>query len=77
MGSSQSAGRAMAGLLAPPARRAEFYGLWAFATRLSFILGPLTYGILTLVTDNNHRLAIGMTGVFFLMALRLLRRVQM
>ena len=77
MGSSQSAGRAMAGLLAPSERRAEFYGLWAFATRLSFILGPLTYGTLTLVTNNNHRLAIGLTGVFFLIALGLLRRVRM
>ncbi|HEX4894123.1 MAG TPA: MFS transporter, partial [Hyphomicrobiaceae bacterium] len=42
MGSSQSAGRAMAGLLAPADRRAEFYGLWTFAVRLSAIVGPLT-----------------------------------
>ena len=43
MGSSQSAGRALAGLFAPPTRLAEFFGLWTFATRLSAILGPLTY----------------------------------
>jgi MFS transporter, UMF1 family len=47
MGSSQSSGRAMAGLFAPPAQLAEFYGLWTFATRLASIIGPLTYGVIT------------------------------
>ena len=37
MGSSQSAGRALAGLFAPAARRAEFFGFWTFAIRLSAI----------------------------------------
>jgi len=31
MGSSQSAGRAMTGILAPPRQLAEFFGLWTFA----------------------------------------------
>ena len=39
MGSSQSAGRAMAELLAPADRLAEFFGLWTFAVRLSAIIG--------------------------------------
>jgi UMF1 family MFS transporter len=77
MGSSQSAGRAMAGLLAPAARRAEFYGLWTFAVRLSAIVGPLTYGLVTWVTSGNHRLAILTTGVFFLAGLWILRGVDM
>ena len=76
MGSSQSAGRALAGLFSPPARRAEFYGVWTFAVRLSAILGPLTYGLVTLLTDGNHRLAIVSTGVFFLLGLVLLARVD-
>lgn len=76
MGSSQSAGRAMAGLLAPPAQLAEFFGLWAFATRLSAIIGPVTYGLVTWLTLGNHRLAIASTALFFVAGLLLLRRVD-
>jgi UMF1 family MFS transporter len=76
MGSSQSGGRALAGLFAPEQRRAEFYGLWTFATRLSAILGPVTYGLVTWMTDGNHRLAILSTGVFFVLGLLLLMRVD-
>jgi UMF1 family MFS transporter len=77
MGSSQSAGRAMAGVLAPSSRRAEFYGLWAFATRLAAILGPLTYGLITALAGGNHRLAIVSTGLFFAVGLLLLRPLDM
>jgi MFS transporter, UMF1 family len=72
MGSSQSAGRALAGLFAPPLQLAEFFGLWAFATRLAAIVGPVTYGIVTVVTAGNHRVAILSTGVFFIGGLALL-----
>jgi MFS transporter, UMF1 family len=72
MGSSQSAGRAMAGVFAPEAQRAEFYGLWTFATRVSAIVGPLTYGLVTWWTGGNHRLAILSTAVFFVFGLLLL-----
>lgn len=77
MGSSQSAGRAMAGLLAPPERNAEFFGLWAFATRLAAIIGPITYGLVTWLTDGNHRLGILATGVFFVVGLALLAPVRL
>jgi UMF1 family MFS transporter len=76
MGSSQSAGRALAGAFSPEQRRAEFYGLWTFATRLSAIVGPLTYGVVTLLTAGNHRIAIMSTGVFFVIGLVLLMRVN-
>ncbi|MFM8345275.1 MAG: MFS transporter [Betaproteobacteria bacterium] len=77
MGSSQSAGRAMAGLLAPASRVAEFFGLWTLATRVAAIVGPITYGLVTWVTSGNHRLAILGTGLFFVMGLMLLRRVEL
>lgn len=76
MGSSQSAGRALAGVFAPAAQRAEFYGLWTFATRLSAIVGPLTYGLVTWLTGGNHRLAILSTAIFFVGGLVLLRPVN-
>jgi UMF1 family MFS transporter len=76
MGSSQSAGRALAGLFAPPDRLAEFYGLWTFAVRASAIVGPVTYGLVTWLTAGNHRLGIATTGLFFLVGLLLLRRID-
>lgn len=76
MGSSQSAGRALAGLFAPRDRLAEFFGLWTFAVRLSAIVGPITYGLVTLATGGNHRIAILTTGLFFLAGLVVLRRVD-
>jgi UMF1 family MFS transporter len=76
MGSSQSAGRALVAYLSPPGRSAEFFGLWGFATRLAAILGPLTYGAVTWITGGNHRLAILLTGVFFVIALGILAFVN-
>jgi len=77
MGSSQSAGRAMVGVLAPEARRAEFYGLWAFSTSLASIAGPVTYGLVTWLTAGNHRLAILSTALFFVAGWLLLKPVDM
>lgn len=77
MGSSQSSGRAMAGMLAPPAQLAEFFGLWTFATRVASIIGPLSYGAITWMTGGNQRLAIGSTAVLFVIGLVLLIPVNM
>jgi UMF1 family MFS transporter len=77
MGSSQSAGRAMAGLLAPPAQLAEFFGLWTVATRLASILGPLSYGAITWATGGNHRVAIAATALLFVLGLVMLLPVNM
>ena len=76
MGSSQSAGRAMAGAFAPAHRLAEFFGLWTFAVRLAAIIGPMTYGLVTLLTAGNHRIAILSTGLFFVIGLLVLARVN-
>jgi MFS transporter, UMF1 family len=76
MGSSQSAGRAIAGMFAPPRQLAEFYGLWTFAVRLSSIIGPLSYGAITWATGGNQRLAILSTAVLFVVGLVLLLKVD-
>jgi UMF1 family MFS transporter len=76
MGSSQSAGRALVGMFAPPGQLAEFYGLWTFAVRLSSIIGPLTYGAITWATGGNQRLAIMSTAVLFVVGLVLLLKVD-
>ena len=46
------------------------------ATRLAAVLGPLTYGAATWMINNNHWLAMLITGVFFLLALIVLMRVD-
>ncbi len=76
MGSSQSAGRAMAGMFAPKAQLAEFYGLWGFATRLASIIGPLAYGSITWATGGNQRIAIASTTVLFVIGLIVLQKVD-
>jgi UMF1 family MFS transporter len=77
MGSSQSSGRAMAALLIPTHRLAEFFGLWAFAIRLASILGPMGYGVITWLTDGNQRLAIAATTSLFLLGWFLLLPVNL
>jgi MFS transporter, UMF1 family len=58
--------------LSPPARTAEFFGLWGLAVKLSAILGPVTYGVVTWVTLGNHRFAMLVTGAFFVIGIVIL-----
>jgi UMF1 family MFS transporter len=76
LGASQSAGRALVGYLTPADRHAEFFGLWGFAVKLASILGPLTYGAVTWLTDNDHRTAMLITGMFFVLGLVVLKSVD-
>ena len=72
LGSSQSAGRALVGYLSPPGRSAEFFGLWGLAVKLSSILGPITYGLVTWLSGGDHRLAILITGVYFVIGIAII-----
>jgi UMF1 family MFS transporter len=72
MGSSQSAGRALAGLFAPQKQLGEFFGLWTFAIRLASIIGPLSYGAIAWMTGGNQRIAILSTAILFIAGLILL-----
>lgn len=76
LGSSQSAARALVGYLSPPQHAAEFFGLWGLAVKLSSILGPVTYGLVTWITSGDHRSAMLLTGAFFLVGLVLLKGVD-
>ncbi len=76
LGASQSAGRALVGYLTPADRHAEFFGLWGLAVKLASILGPLTYGAVTWLTDNDHRSAMLITGAFFVLGLVVLRTID-
>jgi UMF1 family MFS transporter len=76
LGASQSAGRALVGYLSPADRHAEFFGLWGLAVKLASIMGPLSYGVVTWLTDNDHRTAMLITGVFFVLGLAALKSVD-
>lgn len=76
LGSSQSAGRALVGQFSPPERSAEFFGLWGLAGKLAAIIGPLSYGGITYLSQGNHRLAILSTVGFFVFGLLLLLTVD-
>ena len=76
LGASQSAGRALVGYMSPPDRRAEFFGLWGLAVKLSSILGPITYGLVSWMSGGDHRLAILITGSYFVVGLALLAGID-
>jgi len=76
MGASQSAGRALVGLLSPAARRAEFFGLWGMSVKLASVLGPLTYGLVSWLSQGDHRLSILITGSYFFVGLVILAGVK-
>ncbi|MCF0253946.1 MAG: MFS transporter, partial [Duodenibacillus sp.] len=76
MGSCQSGGRALVALLAPASRLAEFFGAWNMAMWRAAVAGPMTYGAVTWAAGNDHRLAIAVTGLFFVASLALLGRID-
>jgi len=76
MGSAQAAGRATVGYLSPPARLAEFFGLWGLAVKSASIFGPLTYGLVTWIFAGNHRLGIFAVGLYFVIGLILLSGID-
>lgn len=76
MGASQAAGRAIVGVLAPPARLGEFFGLWGLAVKLASIFGPLSYGLMTWIFAGDHRTAIMLLGAYFIIGLGILRGVD-
>lgn len=76
MGASQSGGRALIGQFAPATHAAEFFGLWGLATKLSAIIGPMAYGIITAASGGNHQAALMATAGFFVAGLLILGTVN-
>jgi UMF1 family MFS transporter len=76
MGACQSSGRALIGHFTPIARTGEFFGLWGLAVNLAAIIGPMSYGLVSLWTDGNQRLALVSTLGLFLLGWALLATVN-
>ena len=68
IGSLQSASRALVGLFAPPEKTAEFFGLWGLAGKAAYMVGPLSFGLLSSAT-GSQRIAILSTAGFFILGL--------
>jgi UMF1 family MFS transporter len=75
LGSCQSTSRSLMALLTPRAKSAEFFGFLGLAGKISAILGPLLFGLIS-VTTGSQRLAVSMIGLFFLAGLLILLSVD-
>ena len=76
LGASQSGGRALVSTFSPPERSGEFFGLWGLATKLSTIIGPLVFGLISWITQGDLRTALLSTIAFFILGLILLFTVN-
>lgn len=76
MGASQSGGRALIGQFSPVDQAAEFFGFWGLATKLSAIVGPLAYGLITVASHGNHQVALVATTFFFVAGFLIIHRVD-
>ena len=76
IGASQSSGRAVVAMLSPAGHEGAFFGLWGVAVKLAAVVGPMTFGALSYLSDGDYRLALLATGGFFLVGLLLLRGVD-
>lgn len=75
IGSSQSCSRSLMALLTPAEREAEFFGFYdGLFGKSSAVIGPLVYGI---VADlSNERIAALAIGIFFVIGLIILQKVD-
>jgi UMF1 family MFS transporter len=76
LGAIQAASRALMASLVPRDREAEFFGFYALVGKSGAVLGPLVFGGVSWAMAGNQRAAIAAVGVFFVVGLVLLRRVE-
>ncbi len=74
LGGSQSASRSLLTLMIPPDKSAQFFGFFALAGKLSSVLGPITFGLLS--QFFSLRAAILSLVFFFAAGLALLWKVK-
>jgi UMF1 family MFS transporter len=75
MGSSQSTSRSLMSKLTPVDKKTEFFGFYSFFGKSSAIVGPLVFGLVSYIS-GDQRLAIFSIGVFFLVGLFILLKVD-
>ena len=53
LGGSQGLARSLFGQMVPETRSAEFFGFFGFFGKVAALLGPLIYGIMTVLFDSR------------------------
>ena len=75
MGSSQAASRTLMAELTPVSKEAEFYGFYGLCGKFSAILGPLLFGLVSLLT-GSQRWAVLSVSLFFVVGWLILRTLD-
>lgn len=75
LGSIQAASRAFMSRLIPPGRESEFFGFYALCGKTGSILGPITFGVVKLLT-GTQRPAVLAVAAFYFIGLLLLKGVK-
>ncbi|MEK7371968.1 MAG: MFS transporter [candidate division NC10 bacterium] len=76
LGAVQAASRTFMATLIPPGHEAEMFGFYALCGKTAAIFGPMVFGLASLLTGGNQRIAIVAIGLFFVAGLVLLRGVR-
>ncbi len=74
-GGTQALSRTIYAKLSPPAKSGEFFGLYGLSEKFAGILGPFLYGVVGQLT-HSPKSSILSIGVFFIIGIMLLRRVD-
>jgi len=62
--------------LIPKGQEAELFGFYTLCGKTAAIFGPMVFGLISRLTGGNQRAAIVAVGLFFLVGLVLLQRVE-
>jgi UMF1 family MFS transporter len=76
LGAVQAASRTLLTTLIPRGREAELFGFYALCGKSAAIFGPLVFGTISHAAGGDQRLGILAIGLFFMVGLVLLSRVQ-
>ena len=76
LGAVQAASRTFMATLIPRGHEAELFGFYALCGKTAEIFGPMIFGLASMLTGGNQRIAIGAIGLFFLAGLLLISGVK-
>ncbi len=75
LGATQSLSRALMAKLTPDDVKTEFFGFYSLFEKTSTLIGPLTFGLVSYITESQN-IATLSVGVFFVMGMLLLLKVR-
>ncbi len=75
LGATQSLSRALMAKLTPPEMKTEFFGFYSLFEKTSTLIGPLTFGLVSLMTGSQSYAVLSI-GTFFILGMIVLRKVR-